>query len=129
MSNNSAVVINDDYLDWIRRNPVQFVNRLVSRLEQGEVDPYPGFARWNGDAMPGVQVAFIGHSSFPGVVLVGGHGCGKKLMTMPHVDRNANPPNDVEVLKAMAERLGYSIRKKPSSRKNKKKIKKSRRKF
>lgn len=109
MGINSTILICNDHLDWIKRNHSVFVNGLVSRLEQGETDPYPGHSRWNGDAMPGVQVISSGHSDFPSVIIVGGNS-GKKITGVSRT--SAGHPTDVDALKAMANRLGYTVRKK-----------------
>lgn len=115
-SNNkqsSVVLISEESLDWIKRNPRVFVDGLIGRLENGETDPYPGHSRWNGDAMPGVQVVTAGK---PGTVTVvaANEGFGRQLfMVNDHGQRKL--PSTVEVLKIMAQKLGYNIRKKPST--------------
>ena len=108
MAISSAIVISNNHLDWIRRNPEVFVNGLISRLEQGETDPYPGYARWNGDAMPGVQFVHSGHSSGQAVIVM--HGAAGKCVVTTSV--GGQHPSDVDALKAFANRLGYTIRKK-----------------
>lgn len=111
-SKNSTIVIDHKYLDWIRRNPRVFVNGLVSRLENEETDHYPGFARWNGDAMPGVQVVTVTRSDFP-VVIITADGKGKKAVNVNRISQSSS--NDVEALKALAKKLGYNVRKKSAS--------------
>lgn len=111
-SKNSTIVIDHAYLDWIRRNPRVFVNGLVSRLENEEIDHYPGYARWNGDAMPGVQVVSVNKSDFP-VVVIMVDGKGKKVVTATRQSRSSS--GDVEVLKTLAKKLGYAVRKKTTS--------------
>lgn len=115
MANNSAIVINHNHLDWIKRNPRVFVNGLMTRLEHGEVDPFPGHARWNGDGMPGVQLVHTGHSSEATVILVGGNS-GKKVGTA--YAKGSSQPSEVDALKAMASKLGYSVTKRNNSAAN-----------
>jgi hypothetical protein len=103
MSTNSTIMINHDHLDWIRRNPTLFVNNLISRLNSGETDPFPGHARWHGDAMPGVQVVTTGSGDFPVAVVVGKN-CGKKLGTVSAME------DKVEVLKELAHEHGCTVR-------------------
>jgi len=136
-NNNAAVMINLEYLDWIRRNPALFVNNLLTRLEVGQTDRFPNDARWNGDAMPGVQVVHVGSSDFPAVVVVGKN-IGKKLGTVSAMEEK------LEVIKELAHEHGCVVQKKttrtpkptipggghvkPASvRQNKKKARKSRR--
>jgi len=101
MGLTSTIVISHDYLDWIKRNPAVFVNGLIGRMEQGECDPRPGFARWHGDAMPGVQLVNCSDNNDAAVIITNG-GSGKKVATAKKCI------SDVDALKAMAAGLGYS---------------------
>ncbi len=117
MAMNSAIIICNNHLDWIRRNPPVFVNGLMGRLEQGECDPSPGYARWSGDGMPGVQVVAVEHSSQASVIVMGGN-CGKLVSVCGSSSRGSGPASDVDALRAMADKLGYSIRQKIPARSN-----------
>ena len=108
MSDNSVVVINNDHLDWIRKHPDHFVNLLISRLQSGETDPYPGYARWNGDACPGVQVVQTVKSNFPSLILVE-NSRGRKFMNVKKAQKGES--QDLLILRKLAHRLGYMLEK------------------
>jgi len=113
---NTTIVINNNHLDWIRRNPAVFVNGLIGRIENGECDPHPGHARWNGDALPGVQVVAVEHSSQATVVIMGGN-CGRAVTSCGSSGKGGAPASDVDALRAMASKLGYTVRQKSAPRK------------
>lgn len=119
MSKNAAIVIQVDQVDWIRRHPIRFVASLLSRVEQGELDRYPGYARWNGDGVPGVQVVWVGEHESTGVIAVGkGHG---KRLGMCSTPNNGSDASKLDILKELAGQLGYTLRKKATTTKRNKK--------
>jgi hypothetical protein len=114
MTDSSVVIIDNDNLSWIQKHPGHFVEQLLSRLFSGETDPYPGHARWKGDACPGVQVVHVGAARYPTLFLVK-DGQGKKVAS---VQRSINGESqEVQALKALARKLGYNVVKNPGAKK------------
>ena len=108
---NSVIIINSDHLDWIIRNPYVFTRALIGRIQSEEVDPYPGYSRWHGDAMPGVQVAYVGKPETLAVIMVENN-AGKKILSLPSYPGSANlsqQQQELAVLKELASKLGYDI--------------------
>ena len=110
----TAIILHNDQTDWFVRNATKFVNGIVSRMNGGEIDKYPGAARWDGDGIPGAQVVWVGNSNVNGIISVGqGHGV---RLGVAHC-KNTHA-NKLDMLKELAEEMGYSLRKKPTRKKS-----------
>ena len=107
---NSLIMIQNDNLEWMIKHPERFVDAIVSRLNSGELDKHPGYARWHGDGVPGAQVVWIGQSNFCGVVIVGNN-CATRLGTAKEVKNDNSSESKEEILRQLAAQLGYSIKK------------------
>jgi len=108
----TAIVLQNDQADWYMRYSDRFVSALVSRMNVGETDKYPGYARWHGDGIPGCQVVWAGNSNINGIISVGqGHGV---RLGVTHCKNAAT--NKLAMLKELAEDLGYSLHKKPGTK-------------
>jgi hypothetical protein len=108
---NSIIMIQNDHLEWLLKHPERFVNNLATRLNAGEIDKHPGYARWSGDGMPGIQVAWVGKSDFCGVIVVGNN-CATRLGTAIKVKNDNSQESKEEILKQLASQLGYILVKK-----------------
>lgn len=107
--NTSVIIVQNDQLEWYRKNSDRLFTALWSRIAGGETDRYPGYARWNGDGIPGMQIVWNSDSSTIGLLAVG-RGSGQRLATIKGGD---NPEdNKVSLLKALARQLGYTVTKK-----------------
>ena len=108
----TAIILQNDQADWYVRNCERFAGALVSRMNAGETDKYPGYARWHGDGIPGCQVVWSGNSNINGIISVGqGHGV---RLGVTHCKNTA--ANKLAMLKELAEDLGYSLHKKPGAK-------------
>lgn len=114
-TNFAVVTINCDNLEWIKKNPGMFVNNLLSRINSGETDPWPGYRRWHGDGAPGVQLVYVGNHNHPAVVVVGKNAAGKLLTTI-YGDNLSNE----EVMKQLNHEVGDSVKRKTKTNKSKK---------
>lgn len=108
---NSIIMIQNEHIDWIVKNPEKFVNNLITRLNGGELDKYPGYARWNGDAIPGVQVVWIGNCNLCGVISVGNN-IATRLGAVSKVKNDGSQESKEKILKELANQLGYILKKK-----------------
>lgn len=117
---NSIIMIQNDHLEWLVKHPERFINNLVTRLNVGEIDKHPGYARWNGDGTPGVQVAWVGKSDFCGVIVVGNN-CATRLGTAVKVKNDNSLESKEEILRQLASQLGYTLVKKKKEDNSKKK--------
>lgn len=116
---NSLIMIQNEHIDWIIKNPERFVQNLVTRLNGGEVDKYPGYARWNGDGIPGVQVVWIGQSDLCGVVAIGSN-LATRLGAVTNIKNENTQASKERVFKELAKQLGYTVQKKKGKHSNKK---------
>jgi len=109
MTNKTAVItIQVDQLDWIKKHPERFVDALISRINMGETDKHPGYARWNGDGIPGVQLVCIteeGKNDLTNIVAVG-NGFGVRLGSLK-IKNDNNPTTRYEMLKKLLEKIGF----------------------
>ena len=104
----TALVLQNNQADWYMRNCEKFTSGIVTRMNGGETDKYPGYARWSGDGIPGAQVVWVGKSHVNGIISVGqGHGV---RIGVTHC-KNTHL-NKLEMLKELAEDLGYKLQKK-----------------
>lgn len=108
--NNSVVFIINDQIDWIQKHPQRFVNNLLSRLNSGETDRHPGYARWTGDGMPGVQVVSVGNSGGISIIAAGKNN-GIKLGVV-YCKNDGTQESKLTMLKQLANKAGYYLRKK-----------------
>lgn len=105
MGNNAVVVVCTDTLSWIENDPSFGKNLAASILEHV-----------NGNQTEGphnTRVIDLHHSSYYGLIMVGGN----SGHVLPGVV-NVNPEISLEeqkldMLKSMADQMGYAIRKKP----------------
>jgi len=110
-TNKTAVlIIQSDQLDWLKKHPDHFANAIASRIEMGEMDKYPGYARWNGDGVPGVQVIWISDPNEKNqtCLITAGNGFGVKVMSS-RIKNNSDKKTKLEFLKLFAEKLGFNI--------------------
>lgn len=112
-------MIQNEHIDWIIKNPERFVQNLVTRLNGGELDKYPGYARWNGDGIPGVQVVWVGQSDLCGVVVVGSN-VATRMGVAAKVKNDGSQDSKEKILKELAKQLGYTLQKKKEKQSNKK---------
>jgi len=109
MSNKTAViVIQVENMDWLKKHPERFVDALISRINMGETDKHPGYARWNGDGIPGVQLVCIteeGKNDLTNVVAAG-NGFGIRLGSLK-IKNDNNPTTKTEILKKLLEKIGF----------------------
>ena len=109
MTNKTAVVvIQVEQLDWIKKHPERFVDALISRINMGETDKHPGYARWNGDGVPGVQLVCIteeGKNDLTNIVAAG-NGFGIRLGSLK-IKNDNNPATKYEMLKKLLEKIGF----------------------
>ena len=114
----TAIVLQNDQTDWYMRNSEKFVAALVGRMNGGETDKYPGYARWNGDGVPGCQVVWAGNSNINGIISVGqGHGV---RLGVTHCKNTTT--NKLNMLKELAADLGYDLRKNNGPRRTRSKV-------
>ena len=109
MSNKTAViVIQVDQIDWIKKHPERFVNSLLSRINAGETDKHPGYARWNGDGIPGVQLVCITEETKNELtsVISAGNGFGVRLGSL-RVKNDNNPAVKMDILKKLMDKIGF----------------------
>ena len=104
MGFNSLLFIPNDELDRVTKHPKDFA--LAVRRSAGSITPGPlGFS------FSSFSVPYIGHADTAGLVAVGGNHAQCLVQTMTgrghHTDNGK-----VELLKALANELGYSVRKK-----------------
>lgn len=116
---NSIIMIQNEHIDWIIKNPERFVQNLATRLHGGELDKYPGYARWNGDGIPGVQVVWVGQSDLCGVVVVGSN-IATRLGVAAKVKNDGSNESKEKILKELAKQLGYTLQKKKRNQTEKK---------
>jgi hypothetical protein len=119
MSSNSIIIINSHNLDWIKRHPERFVASVVSRIEGEEEDPYPGHARWSGDAMLGVQVVHTANETDlrpQSIVILVDDNSGKKLVSFFDFEnqqlksqRGQKGDKEIIALKKLATKLGFDV--------------------
>lgn len=109
MGFNSVLFVCNDALDTIKRDPEGFADEIVRRmgsLGEGEF----GF----GNHANGFDVAHVGHADEVALIAVGGN-YATKLVSY-HAGWSANHHKEegqIELLKALAKKLGYTVRKKP----------------
>ena len=107
MKNKTAVVvIQVEQLEWIKKHPERFVDALVSRIHTGETDKHAGYARWNGDGIPGVQVVCYteeNRNDLTALVAVG-NGCGIKLGSV-NIRNDSKPETKLQILKNVLAKL------------------------
>lgn len=113
--NNSLIMIQNEHIDWIVKNPERFVQNLITRLNGGEIDKYPGYARWNGDGMPGVQVVWIGQTDLCGVIVVGNN-IATRLGAVSNIKNDNTLETKEKILKELAKQLGYTLKKKNNNK-------------
>lgn len=53
---SSLVLFQHDNLSYLTKHPERVINNLLSRFSSEETDKYPGYARWDGDGLPGIQI-------------------------------------------------------------------------
>lgn len=109
--NKTAVItIQTDQLEWIRRHPDKFVNGLVTRIESDETDKYPGYARWNGDGIPGTQLIWVSDpkSKHQTCIISAGNGTAVKIMLSP-IENNSKKETKLKFLQLLAEKFGYKL--------------------
>lgn len=109
----AVVIIQSDQLDWLKRHPSLFANAVVSRIEMDETDKYPGYSRWDGDGVPGVQVVWISNPEDKNqtCLISAGNGFGVKIMST-RVKNNTNKETKIQFLKLLADKLGFNVTKK-----------------
>jgi hypothetical protein len=117
MGNTTVIILQNDQVDWYSKHPERLINAIIARMNSGELDRYPGYARWDGDGIPGMQLVWNENSSTIGIIAVG-RGSGQRLAAMNNGDNSNTDGNKLALLKAFAARLGYNITKK-STQKNK----------
>lgn len=108
---NSIIMIQNEHIDWIIKNPERFVQNLATRLNVGELDKHPGYARWHGDGIPGVQVVWVGQSDLCGVIVVGSN-IATRLGVAAKVKNDGSQESKEKILKELAKQLGYTLQKK-----------------
>lgn len=111
MGNTSAFVFQNDQSDWYSRHAEKVIASILTRMSSGELDKYPGYARWNGDGIPGMMQVWNSHSSTIGILAVG-CGSGQRLGCVYDLDNSASRANQEVLFRALAKKLGYSVRKK-----------------
>jgi hypothetical protein len=109
--NTSVLIIQNDNLEWYKRNSDRLFSALFSRIAGGETDRYPGYARWDGDGIPGMQIVWNADSSTIGLLAVG-RGSGQRLASVHGLGNPNTEDNKVSLLKALANQLGYTVTKK-----------------
>ena len=109
----AAIVIQSEHFEWLKKHPSYFVNNIISRIEMDETDKYPGYSRWDGDGVPGTQVVWIGNPEDKNktCLISVGNGFGVKILSTV-LKNNSNKETKIELLKLLAEKLGYRLVKK-----------------
>lgn len=113
VNKTAVIIVQSDQLDWYKKHPGHFVNSISSRIEMGEVDKYPGYSRWDGDATPGVQVLWISEPEDKNQTCLfsAGNGFGVKVL-LSKIKNNSNKETKIEFLKLFADKFGYKLVKK-----------------
>jgi hypothetical protein len=112
MTNKTAVVIIQvDQMDWIKKHPDRFVDALLSRINAGETDKHPGYARWTGDGIPGVQLVCITEESKNDLTCVvsAGNGFGIRLGSL-RIKNDNNPAVKMDMLKKLMQKIGFKVK-------------------
>jgi hypothetical protein len=112
MTNKTAVVIIQvDQMDWMKKHPDRFVDALISRINAGETDKHPGYARWTGDGIPGVQLVCITEESKNDLTCVvsAGNGFGIRLGSL-RIKNDNNPAVKMDMLKKLMQKIGFKVK-------------------
>lgn len=117
---NTGVIILNDAMDQITKNPNEFVGNLNEAMSLYQVT---GFQRNHRDnACLDIQVGNHGnaasvfhqsHADSVGVYSIGGN-CASKMMETYNGGRHTREDDKLELLKHMADVMGYRLHKKPS---------------
>lgn len=108
MGFNTCVVILNDQIDAIKRHPEQFVDELIGAIGlHGYKEPY---------IRGQTQVVSVAHADNYQVVLVG-RNTGTVLGSV-HGGADYSAPDELSVLRQLADKLGYALRKKPTKNKH-----------
>ena len=108
MGFNSTVVILNDYLHDIEKDP-EFGRKLSLMIAEHGYDELRAARRSQGMYAPGTQVLGVHHADCVHLFAVGcNHG--RDLGNVAHWTQM---DNDEKILRELADRLGYHIRKKP----------------
>lgn len=115
MKNRTAVItIQVEQLDWAKKHPERFVDALISRINSGETDKHPGYARWNGDGIPGVQLVSVTEENkidLTNVIAVG-NGFGVRLGSF-NIKNDNTPATKFKIVKKLLEKFGFKNNNKP----------------
>lgn len=109
MTNKTAVItIQIDQIDWMKKHPERFINSLISRINSGETDKHPGYSRWDGDGIPGVQLVCITEENkidLTNVIAVG-NGFGVRLGSL-NIRNDNSQSTKFKIIKKLLEKFGF----------------------
>ena len=110
MGYNSLLFIPNDNLDEAHREPERFADALLGAINMSCVEPGPQSL---GGRFSDFTIPYCAHADSLGLVAVGGNYAVKVMQThQGYKHRHCTEEGDVELLKVLAAKLGYSVRKK-----------------
>lgn len=109
MGFNSILYIPNDQLDEINRDPEHFARELTGAINLSCVEPKPTHlhGRFHDFTIP-----YCSHADAVGLVAVGGNHATKILHTGGRELEHHTDGGQIELLRLLADRLGYTVRKK-----------------
>lgn len=108
MGMNSLLFIPNDHLDIVHKNPEVFASALIGAVNMSCVQPKPTSL---GGSFSDFTIPHCSHADSVGLVSVGGN-YSEPLLVTGHRIHHHTEEGQVAVLKAWADKLGYSVRKK-----------------
>lgn len=113
MGFNSVLFVCNDALNTVDNEPEEFA-KLISRKMGGIDEGEFGF----GNHCNGFRIPHIGHADEMAVIAVGGNYATRILRYHAgYSHMHHEEEGQIEILKRLADKLGYSVRKKPGKKK------------
>lgn len=114
MGFNSTLLIRNDGLHEIEANPEEFVQKLVQAIQKAGPGNMNQIDLAVGNFSNAATVVTVHHASSAALIVSGGNHS-TVLDQMPN-QRHDRPSDQEEILKHLAETLGYTVRKKTSKK-------------
>lgn len=115
MGFNSVLFVCNDALGTVDREPEKFAKLVSGKMGQAGMGEEASFGF--GNHANGFAIPHIGHADEMAVIAVGGNYATRILRYHAgHRHMHHEDEGQVEILKRLADKLGYSIRKKPKKK-------------
>jgi hypothetical protein len=109
MGFNSTVLVLNDRLGEIERNPEEFVKEMLYAIQRSGVDKQEGFH-------PGqTTVMSCAHADTVTILAVGGN-CATVMGRVHNGGHHHTEEDQVKLLRELADKYGFSLRKKPAKK-------------